>query len=66
MKVIVMKGRVYKTVEHVTVPVKGAKDPYCVSKVRAVLGEWGKTEVAMKSVQGPATIDLKRAARESR
>ena len=36
VKVVVMTDRIYKSVEHTTVPAKGAKDPYPVGKVRQV------------------------------
>ena len=66
VKVVVVKDRKAKAVSHLTVPSKGANNPYNVAKVRASLEEWGRTDITLKSVQEPARVDLKKAVREQR
>ena len=64
--VLVLKDRRAKAKAHITVPSKGAKDPFGALRLRAALEEWGRAGVILRPGQEPSIIDLKRAVREMR
>ena len=66
VKMVVMRGRSTKAVGVGVVQGKGPKHQYSVQKVEAVLEEWGRRGIVLKSDGEPALVDLKRAVRRRR
>ena len=66
VKVVVMKDRRTKAIASPTVPSKGGADEYNSKKVSALLDEWGRGDVALRSDSERSIVHLKSAVRQRR